>query len=103
VDSLERVLWWLFRSSIGAATRARVLVAIRDEPRNAQQLAEGLALDYKTVRHHLRVLGKNGLVTTAGERYGQVYFLSPSIESRWAVFENIVRDMQTRGDRRGTK
>jgi len=103
VDSFERVLWWLFRSSIGAATRARVLVAIRDEPRNAQQLAEGLALDYKTVRHHLRVLGKNGLVTTAGERYGQVYFLSPSIESRWAVFENIVRDMQTRGDRRGTK
>src|SRR5213083_1250415 len=103
VDSLERVLWWLFRSSIGAATRARVLVAIRDEPRNAQQLAEGLALDYKTVRHHLRVLGKNGLVTTAGERYGQVYFLSPSIESRWAVFENIVRNMQTRGDRRGTK
>ncbi|TMA01608.1 MAG: winged helix-turn-helix transcriptional regulator [Methanobacteriota archaeon] len=103
MDSFERVLWWLFRSSIGAATRARVLVAIRDEPRNAQQLAEGLALDYKTVRHHLRVLGKNGLVTTAGERYGQVYFLSPSIESRWAVFENIVRDMQTRGDRRGTK
>jgi len=103
VDSFERVLWWLFRSSIGAATRARVLVAIRDEPRNAQQLVEGLALDYKTVRHHLRVLGKNGLVTTAGERYGQVYFLSPSIESRWAVFENIVRNMQTRGDRRGTK
>ncbi len=103
MDSFERVLWWLFRSSIGAATRARVLVAIRDEPRNAQQLAEGLALDYKTVRHHLRVLGKNGLVTTAGERYGQVYFLSPSIESRWAVFENIVRNMQTRGDRRGTK
>ncbi|TLZ96194.1 MAG: winged helix-turn-helix transcriptional regulator [Methanobacteriota archaeon] len=103
MDSLERVLWWLFRSSIGATTRARVLVAIRDEPRNAQQLAEGLALDYKTVRHHLRVLGKNGLVTTAGERYGQVYFLSPSIESHWAVFEKIVRDMQTRGDRRGTK
>src|SRR5438094_308554 len=30
VDSLERVLWWLFRSSIGAATRARVLLAIRE-------------------------------------------------------------------------
>src|SRR5947199_360872 len=88
--------------AVNAVTASGPL-AIRDEPRNAQQLAEGLALDYKTVRHHLRVLGKNGLVTTAGERYGQVYFLSPSIESRWAVFENIVRDMQTRGDRRGTK
>jgi len=100
VDSLERVLWWLFRSSIGAATRARVLLAIREEPRNAQQLAGALALDYKTVRHHLRVLGKNGLVTTAGDRYGQVYFLSPSMESHWTVFENIVKDMKIRGDRR---
>lgn len=103
VDSLERVLWWLFRSSIGAATRARVLLAIRDEPRNAQQLAGALVLDYKTVRHHLRVLGKNGLVTTAGERYGQVYFLSPSMESHWTVFESIVKDMKTRGDRRAAK
>ena len=103
VDSLERVLWWLFRSSIGAATRARVLLAIREEPRNAQQLAGALVLDYKTVRHHLRVLGKNGLVTTVGERYGQVYFLSPSIESHWTVFESIVKDMKTRGDRRAAK
>src|SRR5438876_7149301 len=53
--------------------------------------------------HHLRVLGKNGLVTTVGERYGQVYFLSPSIESHWTVFESIVKDMKTRGDRRAAK
>src|SRR5438105_11217607 len=78
-------------------------VAIREEPRNAQQLAGALVLDYKTVRHHLRVLGKNGLVTTAGERYGQVYFLSPSMESHWTVFESIVKDMKTRGDRRAAK
>jgi len=105
------VAWTVSKGSCGGSSGAASgrppapgsSFAIRDEPRNAQQLAEGLALDYKTVRHHLRVLGKNGLVTTAGERYGQVYFLSPSIESRWAVFENIVRDMQTRGDRRGTK
>jgi DNA-binding transcriptional ArsR family regulator len=103
VDSQERVLWWLFRSSIGAPTRARVLVAIREEPRNAQQLASGLTLDYKTVRHHLRVLGKNGLITTAGERYGQVYFLSASMESHWTVFEAIVKNVKTRGDRRGTR
>lgn len=96
VDSIERVLWWLFGSSIGAATRARVLLAIREEPRNAQQISDALGLDYTTVRHHLRVLGRNGLVTTAGDRYGQVYFLSASMESHWSVFERIVERVKKR-------
>jgi DNA-binding transcriptional ArsR family regulator len=83
VESFERVLWWLFGGSAGAATRARVLLAIREQPRNAQQLAQTLGVDYTTVRHHLRVLLKNGLVVTAGETYGRMYFLSPSMESHW--------------------
>ena len=99
VDSVERILWWLFGSSIGATTRVRVLLTIREQPRNAQQLAEALGLDYTTVRHHLRVLGKNGLVTTAGERYGQVYFLSAATESHWPVFERIVESVKARGVR----
>lgn len=100
VDSVERILWWLFGSSIGATTRVRVLLAIREQPRNAQQLADALRLDYTTVRHHLRVLAKNGIVTKAGERYGQVYFLSAATESHWAVFERIVDRVKTRGGRR---
>ncbi len=99
VDSVERIMWWLFGSSAGASTRGRVVLAIREQPRNAQQLAEALDLDYTTVRHHLRVLGKNGLVSTAGERYGQVYFLSPSMESHWSAFEHIEENLKARGDR----
>jgi len=99
VDSVERVLWWLFGSSIGATTRVRVLLAIREQPRNAHELAEALRLDYTTVRHHLRVLAKNGIVTTAGERYGQVYFVSATTESHWAVFERIVERLKARGVR----
>lgn len=103
VDSVERVLWWLFGSSIGAPTRARILRAIREAPRNAQQVSDALGLDYTTVRHHLRVLARNGLVTTAGDRYGQVYFLSGSMESHWGAFEQIVENVKTRGDRRAAK
>jgi len=103
VDSVERILWWLCGSSIGAATRVRMLLAIRERPRNALQLAEALDVDYTTVRHHLRVLGRNGLVTPAGERYGQVYFLSSSMESHWDAFERIVAKMKTGGVRHGTK
>ncbi len=99
MDSVERILWWLFGSSAGASTRGRVVLAIREQPRNAQQLAEALDLDYTTVRHHLRVLSENGLVATAGERYGQVYFLSSSMESHWAVFERIEENVKARGGR----
>jgi DNA-binding transcriptional ArsR family regulator len=97
VDSFERILWWLVGSSLGAATRVRLLRAIRERPRNALQLAEALGVDYTTVRHHLRVLSRNGLVSAAGERYGQVYFPSPSLESHWAVFERIVSEVKGDG------
>ena len=89
MDSVERILWWLFAGSAGADTRSRVLRAIREQPRNAQQLAQALKVDYTTVRHHLRVMEKNGLVTTTGDRYGKLYFLSNTMESHWATFETI--------------
>ena len=65
--------------------------AIKEQPRNALQLAEALHLDYTTIRHHLKILEKNGLVSTAGGRYGQVYFLSNSMESHWAELERIAK------------
>ena len=99
MDSVERVLWWLFGSSAGARTRTRLVFAIREHPRNAQQLAEALGLDYTTVRHHLKVLQKNGLVTTAGERYGQVYFASQALESHWNVVEHIAERAKPEGEK----
>lgn len=90
MESFERVLWWLFGGSTGAATRARVLLAIRAQPRNAQQLTRALGVDYTTVRHHLRVLLRNGLVVTAGEGYGKMYFVSNSMEAHWEILVAIL-------------
>lgn len=101
MDSVERILWWLFAGSAGADTRRRVLRAIRQEPRNAQQLAEALEVDYTTVRHHLRVMEKNGLVTTTGDRYGKLYFLSNAMESHWATFEAIAARTRRRETEEG--
>jgi len=64
--------------------------AIRSEPRNAQQLAEALAVDYSTIRHHLRVLLENRLIESSGEHYGQVYSIAPHVEARWPELERIV-------------
>lgn len=90
MDSFRRLLWWLFLSSAGGPTRVRVVTAIHTEPRNAQQLSVALGLDYTTVRHHLRVLEQNRLIEPGGGHYGQLYFLAPSLEQRWAELEAIV-------------
>lgn len=70
--------------------RARVLLSLRERPRNTLQLAQALHVDYTTVRHHLRVMTKNGLVVTSGEGYGKMYFLSPMMESHWGQLVAIL-------------
>ena len=90
MDHFERLLWWLFAGSTGAANRARVLMALRERPQNTQQLAESLRVDYTTARHHLRVLLKNGLVVAEGEGYGRMFFVSSMAESNWGRFVAIL-------------
>lgn len=101
MDSVVRLLWWLFAGSVGGGTRSRVLRALRERPRNAQQLADALEVDYTTVRHHLRVLMKNGLVVAEGERYGRMYFVSESMEAHWEDLETILEKTGRR--RRGVE
>jgi DNA-binding transcriptional ArsR family regulator len=66
-----------------------VLNAVREQPRNAQQLSQALSLDYTTIRHHLGVLEKNRLVLTEGDKYGKLYFLSELMEANWGKLEAI--------------
>jgi DNA-binding transcriptional ArsR family regulator len=99
LDAFERLLWWLFAGSAGAKTRAQVLKAIRQEPRNAQQLSEALGLDYSTVRHHLKVMQQNHVVVTEGTSYGKLYFLSDMMEAHWGNLEGILARTKARGER----
>ncbi|MGB9915340.1 MAG: ArsR/SmtB family transcription factor [Candidatus Bathyarchaeales archaeon] len=87
---LKYLLGWLIAGTRGGVTRARIIEALREAPQNANQLATLLALDYRTIRHHLKVLQKNRLITTAGEGYGITYFLSPFLEENYSVFEEIL-------------
>jgi DNA-binding transcriptional ArsR family regulator len=97
VDAFERLLWWLFAGSAGAKTRSLVLDAIKEEPRNAQQLSEALGLDYTTVRHHLKVLEQNRIIVTEGDSYGKLYFLSDSMEAHWSNLQAILEKARRRG------
>ncbi len=86
---LKRLLWWLIAGTRGGESRARIILSIHDIPKNANQLSEGLGIEYKTVRHHLDVMMKNGLISSVGEGYGTTYFLSNEMEANFSVFEEI--------------
>jgi DNA-binding transcriptional ArsR family regulator len=102
LDSFERLLWWVFAGSAGGERRVKVIYALRNQPRNAQQLSEVLGMDYKTIRHHLKVFEQNRIVVTQGEKYGKLYFISDAMESNWGTFESILDRNTTRFKRRST-
>ncbi len=60
-----------------------------DRPYNANQLAEAMNMDYKTIRHHLDVLTKNGVITMEGDKYGAMYFISKTMEANINEFHQI--------------
>jgi DNA-binding transcriptional ArsR family regulator len=88
--SLKYLLGWLIAGTRGGATRAKIIETLKETPQNANQLATQLEMDYRTIRHHLKVLEKNRMITTAGEGYGTTYFLSPPLEENYVLFEEIV-------------
>ena len=90
--ALRQLLWFLIAGTRGGANRARIIEAIRARPRNANQLGKDLDLDYRTIRHHLDLLERNGLLTRpAGAAYAAPYFLSSYLEGNYAIFEEIRR------------
>jgi DNA-binding transcriptional ArsR family regulator len=90
---LKYLLGWLIAGTRGGPTRAKIIVTLKDTPQNANQLATLLKMDYRTIRHHLKVLEKNKIITTAGEGYGTTYFLSQVMEENYALFEEIMKKM----------
>jgi len=96
--ALRQLLWFLLAGTRGGLNRARIIEALRARPRNANQLGKDLGLDYRTIRHHLDLLLRNGLLTRpAGDAYAAPYFLSPYLEGNFAVFEEIRRNMPPSG------
>jgi len=72
------VFWVLFVGSRGAATRIRIMSALRKRPSNRNQLATELGMDYKGIEHHIKVLEGNNLVKKIGNKHIVTYCVSNS-------------------------
>ena len=87
---MRNLLWYLIAGTRGGETRGKILMLIKNNPANANKIAELLKLDYKTVRHHLAILEKNNLLNIVEKgNYGAVYFLSEIMEKDFTLFQEI--------------
>jgi len=83
------IIQWMIGGTRGGLNRARIISTLADQPLNAHQLSQELELDYSTIRHHVEVMEKNGLVTSLGDGYGMVYLLTDDMLENYGFFEEI--------------
>lgn len=86
---MKKLMWWVIAGMKGGLNRAKIIRMLHDRPYNAHQLSEELNLDYKTIRHHIKVLEQNTMVKSGDEKYGKMYFLSSAMEENYDTFLEI--------------
>lgn len=86
----KRLLEFVFVNSKGGFNRTRMILILKKEPLNANQLAKKIGLDYKAIQHHVGVLEKNNLISHMGEKYGIIFFPSVFLEHNMMIFDALV-------------
>lgn len=90
---MEKALWYLLVGTRGGANRARILRALDERPRNANELGEALDLEYNTIRYHLEKLCEHDVLEPGDEAYGQRYFLTERMENHRDTLERILEQV----------
>jgi DNA-binding transcriptional ArsR family regulator len=80
-NKMRKLMCYLIEGDRGGRTRAIILKHLAEKPHNANQLANILSMDYKTIRHHLDVLIKNEIVAKRKSENYIIYYLSESVEA----------------------
>lgn len=89
MTSIKNILYWLIANSVGGYSRGLILKHLFDQPENAHNLSIKLNIDYNTIRYHLDILLKNGLLETAGDTYGRTYFITDNLKKEKQYFYKI--------------
>lgn len=88
---MERVLWYLFAGTRGGETRAKIVQSLNKKPRNPNQLADDIGLDYNTVQYHLEKLEEHNIVEQEQEGYGALYFFTKQFKENDGKFIDVLR------------
>lgn len=91
---MEAVLWDVSTGTRGGTNRERILQALDERPRNANQFSEDLDLDNKTIRHHLAVLVENKVLTDSGDEDGAIYLPPDLVRRLWEAVERILTEAE---------
>ena len=89
MTSTQNILYWLIANSVGGYNRGLIINHLFNQPENANNLSLKLNIDYNTIRYHLDILLKNGLLETAGNDYGKTYFISKNLTNHKKYFIKI--------------
>jgi DNA-binding transcriptional ArsR family regulator len=88
--TLKQLLWYLLAGTRGGYTRARIIHTVIEEPKNTHQISKSLGLDFKTVKHHTKILTEHNLLKIFNkDNYGAVYFISDELEGNIELFHEI--------------
>jgi predicted transcriptional regulator len=88
---MEDRLRQLLHHTRGAGTRRRIFRAIDERPRNINQLATDLELDYTTVHYHMTILENNDIVASGGSGHGMIYLPSQTVRRHyWETINEII-------------
>jgi predicted ArsR family transcriptional regulator len=86
---MDRLLWYVFAGSRGGPTRIRLMRCLLDQPRNTNQLAKDLGMDYKTIDYQLRVLKKHTYAVSRTKGYGRPWEPSRNFLATLDEFEAV--------------
>ena len=96
---MNDLFYWLFIGTKGGINRIKIVKLLYENPYNAKNISDKLELNYKTVRHHLRLLEEHDIVTTPpGIRYGAVNFLTEEMKENYDLLEKIQEKNRSKGE-----
>ena len=89
----------IFTGMGGRYTRLRIICAITEDPMNTLGLSKKLNLDYKTIKHNIKILEKNNLIVREGTGYGDMFFISEIIPSNLPTLYYLIRKVEVKLDK----
>jgi predicted transcriptional regulator len=103
MDGFEQTMYWLLAGSKGASNRLKIIEFLDKKPGNQNELSKKIGLNYKTVQHHIDLLVENNLLVKKGDKYGQVYFLSPQLHEKLELFKKLLEESNMLGENSNEK